>query len=82
MIRSEDVLEKSSGVAVRVPNTDTRVYDERMERNRDRYAHLCVNCERMIKQIARWGKHIDKVTDKVQCECLGSARVCLIAGQS
>ena len=82
MIRREDILEKSSGVAVRVPNTDTRVYDERVERNRDRYVPLCVNCERMIKQIARRGKPSDKVTDKVQCECLGSAKDCLIAGQS
>ena len=57
-------METSSGVAVRVPDTDTRIYDEQVERNKDRYAPLCVNCERMIKQIARWGKSSDKVTDK------------------
>lgn len=63
--RSESDLPRAFGIAVNVPagRQDVARYDERWERSRERYAPLCVNCEKLMKQIVRWGKPGDKVVE-------------------
>jgi hypothetical protein len=59
------MLPRAFGIAVNVPSArqDVNHYSEKHERSKDRYAPLCVNCEKLMKQIVRWGKPGDKVVE-------------------
>ncbi|KAF2464115.1 uncharacterized protein BDR25DRAFT_346904 [Lindgomyces ingoldianus] len=60
---SEESLPKAFGVAVNIPQTLVLEYNEQEERDISRYAPLCVNCEKLMKQIVRWGAPGDKVVE-------------------
>ena len=67
-------LHRAFGIAVHAAAQDVSVYNAAVERTRRKqwltgrykykpYEHMCVNCEKMTKQIVRWGKPSDEVVE-------------------
>jgi hypothetical protein len=59
------MLPKVFGISVNVPTMGQSCskYNEEFERSKDRYAPLCVHCEKLYKEIATWGRPGEKMME-------------------